>query len=566
MNRHFARLAAVFASTFGGLAMIGASTALGADRVVPDLGLVINVDGDNAFPAARLVDSTKALQAEIDGYADANVKTLCYSVAAGSDIMLYSTKVADTWGWRKTPYDEQAEWKERIERMRSNMAEGGDALRTAGERAKARGMFFFPSQRMNDAHYCFGKPPEDYPLSGSFWLKHRDLTIGTSPIKAKPEYGELLDYTHREVRAYRLNQIFEAIDRYQDLIDGFELDFSRFQIFFPQGQVEAGAPLMTDLVKQVRAKLDSVGAARGRTLALIVRVPPTPKNCRWSGLAVEEWVKQGIVDVIVPSQMMTMGFEQPIDEFKAIVGERGPKVYATLLPRVSWSFPFAPPSDGLPAMTTPDRALTIDQLRGAVENSYFLKSDGLYLFNFQHYTAWAAKRGQPGSIDLNHPESFAGANVVFSITKAYWCDNEDSYEYRKQLPSTVAAGSDATFKLLIGAEPENASTAECWLRIGLREPNPDAHVSVTFNGTAIVDASIVKASRPSFDRADDRTAKIVRANKDLPTDLVLVRLVPTMLARGQNTIVISLHGDDVKTPLNITDIDVGLFRKLTDVK
>ena len=57
------------------------------------------------------------------------------------------------------------------------------------------------------------------------------------------------------------------LDRNRDLVDGFELDFNRFQVFFPRGKAAAGAPLITALVREVRAELDRLKAVHG-TVAL----------------------------------------------------------------------------------------------------------------------------------------------------------------------------------------------------------------------------------------------------------------------------------------------------------
>ena len=287
-------------STLFLLASLACSSVFAGPRPVPDLGLITNADGDNAFRADTLEESQKLLRGEVDGYADVGIKTFTYSIGAGSEILLYPTKVSNTWGWRKTKYDADPAWGPRIERNRKAIEAGGDGPRTAGEQAKKRGMYFFPSHRMNDGHYAFGQPPEEYPLSGKFWLENRDLEIKDSPIKGKPEYGHLLDYTHEKVRNYRLAQAYEAIDRYQDIMDGYELDFTRFQVFFPAGKAWERRDLITDVVRKVRQRLDERGKANGKSYLLMVRVPPAPHNCKWAGLDVERWAADGLIDVLSP--------------------------------------------------------------------------------------------------------------------------------------------------------------------------------------------------------------------------------------------------------------------------
>ena len=124
------------------------------NRPTPNLGLLQNLDGDLSFTGATPEQSLSKLRKLIDELHQGPVKTLMHSIGAGSDILYYQTKIASTWGWRKTKYDSQAAWKTRIEQCRLATEAGLDAPRIAGTRAKELGMLFFPSYRMNDSHYC----------------------------------------------------------------------------------------------------------------------------------------------------------------------------------------------------------------------------------------------------------------------------------------------------------------------------------------------------------------------------------------------------------------------------
>jgi hypothetical protein len=538
-----------------------------ASRPVPDLGLITNADGDNAFRADTLEESRKLLRGEVDGYADIGIKTLTYSIGAGSEILLYPTKVSNTWGWRKTKYDADPAWGPRIERNRKQIEAGGDGPRTAGEQAKRRGMFFFPSQRMNDGHYAFGQPPEEYPLSGKFWLENRDLEIKDSPVKGRPEYGHLLDYSHAKVREYRLAQAYEAIDRYQDVMDGYELDFTRFQVFFPAGKGWERRDLMTDLVRRVRQRLDERGRTNGKSYVLIARVPPAPHNCKWAGLDVAKWADEGLVDVLSPAQMMNMGFEQPIDEFKKMVGPSGVRVYAGLLPRVGWGWAFtAVEKPGVKDFGTPDRALSIPQLRAAVANAYHLGADGIYLFNFSHYARWGKPTSGPDAVRITEPATLASQDKVFSISKAYWFDHEDGYEYRKQLPAEIPLGEGSrSFQLLVGTDLTDAkartAVRRAILRLGFRDVAPGMTITVSLNGHSLV-ARATDAAVATTDPADMENAKILKGQKDLASHAVAIPLKDlSMLRQGRNAITVEITtaaGGGTKGPL-LTDVDLGLF-------
>lgn len=523
-----------------GLMVANAGSAAWAEpstSSLPDLGVVINLDGDDAYTKDTLPDSESALRSEIDRYAQAGLGTIVYSLGAGSEVMLYPTQVADTWGWRPTPYDDDPKWSERIKRNRANQEVGGDAIRVAGEQAKKNGLLFVPSLRMNDAHYAFGKPPRDYPLAGSFYVNHPEFVLGDSPIKSKAEYGQLLDFSHAEVRQHRLDQIVEATKRYQDVMDGFELDFTRFQVFFPTGTTDERAPLMTELVRQTRLQLDTLGEANGKRYFLIVRIPPTPESCAWSGLDVEAWAREGLVDVLVPSLMMTTGFEMPVDSFKAMGGGEKVAVYPSLLPRVGWRWPaldgeYVDPTEG------PRRDLSLAQLRGAALNQLTLGADGLYLFNFQHYPLW---RGHPSDgpgaqaiRQLGDADTMRLQDLVFAVTKAYWQDHEGTYENRKQLPVTLHAGDSLAIELMVGVNPAtlNGDTA-LTLRLGLRDVGVDQAVTVELNGQLILQGDLATTSVSVPGPAKQA---------DLAQRLLEVRVNPAVLTKGRNGVSVTLNG------------------------
>ncbi len=286
-----------------------------------ELGLMHNFDGDLSFSGATPAQSKARVEQLIDEVARGPVKTVMWSIGAGSDILYYQTEVASTWGWRTTKYNDDPKWKSRIERCRATTAAGLDAPRIVGERCRERGLKFFPFYRMNDAH--FTTDPLEYPLTGKFWIEHQDATLGASPVAGFEGYRHLLNFARDEVRAHRLAVIFEAMDRYADLMDGFELDFNRFQIFFAPGETDKHAHLITEMVAQVRQRLNAIASKQGRPMTLVVRVPPAMHNCAWSGLDVGAWMRQGLVDVIIPAQLMTLAHaasDKPLQLVEAEIG------------------------------------------------------------------------------------------------------------------------------------------------------------------------------------------------------------------------------------------------------
>lgn len=450
---------------------------------LPDFGLILNDDGDFTATDPDPAVSGSNLRRMIASLEHTPVKTLAYSVGAGSDILYYPTRVASTWGWQPTPKYGGEAWAKRAECAKAVILAGVDLVRIAAEQAKRQGLFFVPSYRMNDSHFV--RDPINYPLTGRFWLENQDKTLGASPV-AGYDYSNLLDYSHAAVRDYRLRIINEVIARYSDVMDGLELDFNRVQIFFPPGKAEAGAPLMTAVLEKVRARLDLATQASGRRYALFVRVPPALRNCAWSGLAVSEWISRRLVDVIIPSQLMTVAHCLPIEEFVALARPAGCRAYAAIYPRTHYTRPFVAAHSTCTYGNVPARHASVELIRGAVSNAFHAGADGCQLYNFnlpptpEHVLMMQA---------MAHPDLLRDVSRIYAVTPAYFNDREDTYQYRKQIPATLEPDWAATFRLRVGHPPATAGENKptyCGLRIGFAsDPDPNLRIIVVLNQTTL---------------------------------------------------------------------------------
>lgn len=434
------------------------------------LQLMQNLDGDLSFLGDTPQDSQQKLEQLVDAIAKGPAKTLMWSIGAGSDILYYQTKVASTWGWRRTKYNDDPKWKTRIERCQKATEAGLDAPRIVGIRARERGLRFYPSYRMNDAHYC--SDPLEYPLTGKFWMEHQDATIGSTPVPGAEVYQHLLNYARENVRAYRLGVILEAMDRYADVMEGFELDFNRFQIFFPPGTAEQNAHHLTDLLSKARQHLNAIASEQKRPLKLIVRVPPALKNCTWAGLDISTWINQHLVDAIIPAQVMTLSHDMPIDEFVKLAQPAGIEVIGSLYGRAAYHWPFSPENTTEAYAKEVTRTPGAPQFLGAALNQRHLGASGHQIYNYILHAnpdVCAALTTQQG---LRR----------YQVTTAYFHDKTDTYEYRKQLPAPLKTGEETALRVLIGEAPAQ-STAQ--LRLGLHGANQDysaVALTVRING------------------------------------------------------------------------------------
>lgn len=531
------------------LALTALATA--APRVRPDFGLVFNDDADLAFVVPDRAQSEALLRANIAALADTPVRTLVYCIGMGGDLLYYNTTVASRVGWRKSADEKPGSLMEkRMENARVCLAAGADAVRTAGETAKKLGLRFIPSLRMNDAHFM--TDPDGHAMTSEFWLKHRhEFTIKDSPLPFQPAYGNLLDYSHAAVRQLRIETVVECLARNRDLVDGFELDFNRFQVFFPKGRAAAGAPLLTELVRAVRARLDALSREVGRPLHLFVRVPPSLADCATAGLEVERWIAEDLVDLVSPAQIMTLAGDMPIADLVALGKKYGVRVVPSLYPRTSWRLPFPAPKAERYAGAKPARDANLEEIRGAAAAYRALGVDGFYLFNF--YNAFGSARPHDVRLlhvfrDLARPENLAGQAKIFAVTKSYYHDGPGSYAYGKQLPAKVAAG--ATLRVTL-ATPEDAAATPfplrtCELRLGVRGLPVDGSVSVRLNGRALalgerVETKAVVGSAPR--------------QPDLAEVYFHGPLAPDALQRAEpNTFEIATPG--ATGPITVTDLEI----------
>jgi len=556
------------------LSLVWLNTAASAPREVPDLNVIMNDDGDLLFLSADPQASIRSTKASIDAFRGTPIRTLMLCVGAGSDILHYDTKVANIYGWRETkwtrkfdkPANEEEMWHPRIVKERAAITQGVDMIRVAGEYARSAGMRFFPSYRMNDDHFVFD--PFEYPLTGEFWLKnHAKLSMGeaNSPILSQKAYGNLLDFSHKEVRDFRLAILKEVIDRYGDISDGIELDFNRVQMLFARGTAEANAHLVTEMISEVRRMLDEAGKKHGRDMYLVVRVPPTLKNCRWSGLEVEKWMQERLVDVVCPSQLMTLAHDMPVDDFVKVAKPVGCKVYPSLYPRTSYQWEFSAAPSEVTYAVAARREVTPALIRGAAANYWMMGADGFELFNFHHEDLAARPLADwfyRILRDLASPQSLTIADKVFAITPAYYLDHEDSYEYSKQVPASLKEGEPVTLKIYMGENLQDPLVRDLpphvALRLGFAKLPADASVEIRLNDRVPVGSftrqSMIAATGSHPPDAGDHFAHLRMDDH-------------TILKNGWNELIVTVRGMKDAADVKLTAVQVGVVydRKYLDL-
>jgi len=260
--------------------------------------LIYNSDGGNIFidkkPPMRPAD----VHAYVDEVAGTRVTTffMCPQYCMP---MLYPSKVTEMIGGKLSPERrrqvekigtaERNSTERAILNLEALVAAGHDPVGLVVDRCRAKKLEVFITFRLNEIHEV------DKPASlvvSEFWRKHPEWRVGkigdpvgepfrkiigprVSPVVAGWFPGAL-NFAVPEVRQLRLAELRECCERYP--IDGLDLDFQRFPIYFPPVRGKENVPTMTAWLREVRAMTREVGVKRGRPLLLSARVLARPEQ------------------------------------------------------------------------------------------------------------------------------------------------------------------------------------------------------------------------------------------------------------------------------------------------
>ncbi len=302
---------------------------------------IYNSDGDNMY----LFDANtpEKLYPYVDEVAEVGVTSffICPNVGMTKN---YPTKVSDRVGVQpmsKATYEALPDWSKRMmHNINALIANGHDPFRILVERAKARGMEVFATYRLNEVHAV--DKPESYHFS-AFWKAHPEWRIGQNGDYLSPVYLDILgpdthpivagwlpgglNFAVPEVRAFRLQELEELCVDYD--IDGLELDFQRFPMYFKVGEEAGNVETMTDWIAEVRAMVDSVAEKRGRPLLLSTRIMAKPEQNQAIGLDPIAWANRKLIDFMTVAHYLQNSFPLPISDYREMLPDRFP-LYASI--------------------------------------------------------------------------------------------------------------------------------------------------------------------------------------------------------------------------------------------
>lgn len=442
--------------------------------------LIINNDGTEILGNNWFGNRPLTLD-DVHGYVDmvANSQVTTFMICSGSDFFYYRSKYGRLMGDDlngQLNCDDDTALSKALHRFYNNAIrlekEGTDIVEASLKRAKEKNLEAFITYRMNDLH--FSDTSNHCTLQYTdYWIAHPEFWTSDTTL---PGWNatNALDFAHPEVREHKLAVIREQLEKYGPDLDGYELDFMRFIVYFKKAEAEKNAPLMTSLVKSVKQVTDSIGKVYNKKILLTARVPATMGDCIKKGLDVQEWTKQGLLDFLTIGIHWTGDPAIDVASFKKELGSVLP-VYVTIddggyRQRETWSH---------------------GMYRGMAAHALGQGADGIMLFNYflTVYNEANQKLVPEEGTDVCRiiaPELLQELGSLKTLRKRnkVYClsDGTTSYEVTINTPLPLSVNKEGNAALFIGDDVEADHPEEATLFI--RTSNAEQPV-VEMNGETL---------------------------------------------------------------------------------
>ncbi|GEM_PF-3801312 len=407
---------------------------------------------------ARERPTAKDLEDVIDIYARAGVNALSHCIHCRFQAY-YDSKVVEVAGdltpegvepWRHVHY---WHWLTALRRL---IADGNDPPKVLAARCHQHGMRFLPCFRLNDQH---GFEPNQ-AIYGSFRRDHPEWRIDK----------RAMDYGVSDVREHVLTVAREVCQGYD--IDGLDLDFQRWPVFFKSDEVKANTPLMTAFVKEIRAYLDEAGKRLNRSMLLSVRVPikigrgqvinapvrHRDLECLGVGLDVPTWIKEGLVNIVCPMAFLANQWPDMIAhmaQWRELTQDTDCSLHPTIHRNLAW-----------PVKPYDSPYVSRASYRGAAHSYYRHGADGIALYNL-----WDNDKVSWETVpDLGNPSALGAKPRRYHV----YLDD----------PVLINKGERKTFELFLPEDPQDADQRP-HLRFYAANLTLEHRIEIDINGTKV---------------------------------------------------------------------------------
>ena len=397
-------------------------------------------------PPMRLQDAW----GPVDEVAGTGVDTFVYGMAR-DDGWFYPSQVARRFGEDMAgTFQQNAYWRV-WHNMQSLLDAGHDPLQVLVDRAHERGLDFIASLRMG------GYP--GLPLEVSVREGGRGMA-------------------DEGVRDFMLCGVDELATRYDT--DGVELDFAAAPggsgYWFPEAEAEELGPTLTQWMRQASAAVRERAAGPG---VIGARVYPTPEANRKTGLEVERWLEEGLVDYVVP---MVYGFmivdgSMPVAWLAEAAHAHDVAVYYMLQPYYT--------DESRPGVAR--QYPTPQMFRAAAANAWQAGADGLYTW-FMSWPLGARERAV--LTELSEPAQIAEGDKHYFLRRRCDLAHVVDVDYPAHLPIVIDPAVDLgrVCELPVTIADDaigNDHVAAMRLRLGLGDLVSDDRLEVRINGERV---------------------------------------------------------------------------------
>lgn len=501
-----------------------------ADTVQNNSRLIHNNDGTEILGNNWFGNRPLTL-ADLNQYVDmvAASQVTTFMICSGSDFFYYRSKYGRLLGDDKNGSlncGTDTALAKVLQRCYQNAMildkQGTDIIEASLKRAREKKLETFITFRMNDLH--FADTTNQCSLKYSdYWIAHPEYWTNDTTLSGFNSRNAL-DFAHPEVRTYKLSVIKEQLEKYGSLIDGYELDFMRFIVYFKRGEAAANAPLMTALVHSARNLVDSIGKINGKKILLTARIPATLANCTEKGLDVKAWASSGLVDFLTLGVHWRGEPAMPVADFKKQLGVDLP-VYATL-------------DDG---GYNPREVYSHGMYRGMASHALAQGAAGLTLFNYfltEYNKANQQLMPEQGTAvcriiapellqELGSLETLKKRNKIYALS-----DGATSYSLTPNSPLPLKIYPDNKASIFVGDDVQADEPKEIVLFVRASQADSFA---VSINGHNLSNTN------PEYPKLYDR----LRGIKD--NQKVWAFIVPAKhVIKGDNTIAFSTQAGEMQ--------------------
>jgi len=430
--------------------------------------VIFNNDGNEPVYLCRDTTPEEFLRHRTAPLAGSFVDSIFYCTwSSGFGLFTHDTKVGEVFASKEDLFSKNL--------APAMLAAGTDPLRVVAEFGRKQNIEVFWSFRLNDTHDGSGAGYGPIMFRANrLKREHPEWLIGDPQHRPKFGAWSAVDFTRAEIRDLAYRFVEEVCRNYA--VDGVEIDFFRHPVFFKRA-AQAGTEcndeeraLMTDLIRRIRTMTEVEGQRRGRPILVAIRVPDSVDYCRATGIDLERWLQDGLVDLVVTGgyfQLNAPGYSA------ALAHKYGVKYYPSL--------------DESRVKDDAARKLrgSTASYRGRALAAWQAGADGVYLFNaFNPNDPIWRQLGSPTLLAAADREYFAsvlgqGAAAGGAYPHAPFMQVS---RLNPAVPFALKPGVSAETTVFTGESTPAAAT----LRLQFKTPMPAAAaLAVQLNGTAL---------------------------------------------------------------------------------